>query len=148
MPRLSFNHFTTRRRFLQEVWQHHQVLYTLIPPAQQRSLHAYYRPSEHLDHYQLRTHWQTIAHHAPGLPSRASKANLRLRRADSEARARGDEPAAHIAITRPVSRRRHTKRGRTIRIGAVARPQVHVDKLVQGLTLLVKDEQQREREVG
>lgn len=139
MPRLSFAQFTMRRRFLQEAWQQQSALYTTIPPNQQHSLHAYYRPTEDLEHHELRTHWQTIASQDPSLPSRASKAFHRLHLAQEQAN--GDEQRFRQLISRRFYPHRGKPTGK-VRVGAVARPDVDIDQLVRALMQQVKEERE------
>jgi hypothetical protein len=137
MPRLTNDRYIKRHLLLRQLWLKHQARYALLKPTQQWDVHDYYRPSEELTRAELLEHRRRVSRERPALPQRASKAFKILI---------GAAPAAPPADTIINAGPRGDRR---IRVRAIVRPQIDVEKLASALLMLAelqaREQQKRKR---
>jgi hypothetical protein len=75
MPRLSTADYLLIRQMLYDIWHHRRGQgFQLISTNDQRSLHAFFRPSEDLTEAELLEHRQTVSNEQPSLPQCTGRA--------------------------------------------------------------------------
>jgi hypothetical protein len=128
MPRINYNEYENRHTILKLVWNQNQGTFALLEPAEQWLIHDYYQPSKDLTHEQLREHRGTISKERPSLPHQAGKVYASLAARHQEAqrayvKLQEQSPALSRA-RRPIGKDRGP-----IRVRAVVRPEIDVEKL-------------------
>lgn len=74
MPRLSTLDYLRFHVYLHEIWHTQQQAFSLVSTKDQRSLHDYFRSSEHLTEADLLAHRVAITQEGPSLPHCAGRA--------------------------------------------------------------------------
>lgn len=122
MPRLSNSTYLLIHHHLRQDWLAQSRIYSLIPPKDQRYIHDFFRPSEHLTDEELLAHRRAISKEQPSLPHCAGRAVHRM-----------VNPVNHPELVR----------GR-IRAYPVLRPQVDVEKFTRALLMTAREIQDRQ----
>ena len=122
MPRLSNSTYLLIHQHLRQDWLTQSRIYSLIPPKDQRYIHDFFRPSEHLTDEELLAHRRAVSRQHPSLPHCAGRAVHRVVR-----------PVNHPELVR----------GR-IRVYPVLRPQVDVEKFARALLMTAREMQHRQ----
>ena len=137
MPRLSNDLYLQRHHFLRAGWCGGvKELFGVLPAHMQRDVHAYYQPSQELADDALIENRRSVAKTEPGLPQRASRAFLQMQDAFDEAYEAFEAADYNEAVFNDFLARdmpSFKSGSRTLRITAVARPELDLKRLARAL---------------
>jgi len=128
------------------LWRDHRSIFACVDMRAQWDVHAFYQPSKELSDTELLAHRRAISKERPSLPSTASKHFRRLAAVYFTAKdtANGDPKIfGRLVMSYSASPPGPPdKKGRRLRLAAVANPEPGLDKIVLAV-LSTLDEQAR-----
>lgn len=118
MPRLTHSDYYLRHTLLSLLWDEVILAYGQLSYAEQQALHWFFLPTCELDLTELTAYRSYVTKLEPSLPQRAGRAYVRL----SQALVTGRPlPASNQVVVH----------NRTIKLHAIARPDINVAKLAR-----------------
>lgn len=129
MPRLTNSDYLINRHLLIEVWEQHWGQLAELPTFAQRDLHRFYAMSKDLSDDQAIALRKDATAQEPSLSQQAGRAFAQLETVMSAALARNQSPPADAIRT--GTRGKH--RVGTIRVRALARPEIDYERLARAL---------------
>lgn len=140
MPRVTQREQYKRHLFLRTIWTDfgkHAYL-TVLSPKEQRTLHAFYRPSEELTLKQFRDHLQVIHRDHPQLCHISGKLYRRIERAVAQHTQGLAE--RHAQMQTPTRRKIPARRGSAVVVYGIVRPKPDLNKLLKALIQMAREE--------
>lgn len=141
MPRLTDSEYLINRHLLIEVWEQHWGQLAELPTFAQRDLHRFYAMSKDLSDDEAIALRRDATAQEPSLPQQAGRAFAQLKRVMSDALAREREPTPLAMQTG----RRGKRRAGTVRVHALARPEIDYERLARALLEHAMDEIEKEK---